>query len=241
MAIHNEAKVGEIAKTVLMPGDPLRAKYIAENFLNDYKLVNSIRNIFAYTGKYKGKEVTVMASGMGMPSMGIYCYELYKFYNVENIIRIGSCGTYVPNLNLLDIILVEKSYTIGNFAEQMNGEKCNIIDASSDLNELIEKTAKQENIKCIKTNVACTECFDAYMIDPNKYIEKLPKDKNITCSEMESFALFYTAKVLNKKAACLLTVVDSNCKKETLTAQMREKALNDMIKISLETVLKIFE
>ena len=92
MAIHNEAKIGEIAENVLMPGDPLRAKYIAENFLEDYKLVNTVRNVFAFTGKYKGKEVTVMASGMGMPSIGIYSYELYKEYNVKNIVRIGSCG-----------------------------------------------------------------------------------------------------------------------------------------------------
>ena len=113
MSIHNEAKNGEIAKVVLMPGDPLRAKYIAENFLEDYKLVNQVRNIFAYTGKYKGQEITVMASGMGMPSMGIYCYELYKFYDVETIIRIGSCGSYVEEINLLDTILVEESYTTG--------------------------------------------------------------------------------------------------------------------------------
>ena len=100
MAIHNEAKMGEIAKTVLMPGDPMRAKYIAENFLEDYKLVNKVRGIYAYTGKYKGKEITVMASGMGMPSMGIYCYELYKFYGEENIIRIGSCGVHVDYLKV---------------------------------------------------------------------------------------------------------------------------------------------
>ena len=104
MSIHNEAKINEIAKTVIMPGDPLRAKYISENFLNNYKLVNSVRGIYAYTGNYKNKTITVMASGMGMPSMGIYCYELYKFYNVENIIRIGSCGIYTNELNLLDLL-----------------------------------------------------------------------------------------------------------------------------------------
>ena len=120
MTAHNEANIGEIAKIVLMPGDPLRAKYIAENFLDDARLVNSVRNIFAYTGRYKGKEITVMASGMGMPSMGIYSYELYKFYGVETIIRIGSCGAYKPDLDVLDIVLIEKSYTEGNFAEEWN-------------------------------------------------------------------------------------------------------------------------
>ena len=97
---HNEANLGDIAKTVIMPGDPLRAKYIAENFLENFKLVNQVRGMYAYTGKYKDIEITVMASGMGMPSMGIYSYELYKFYNVENIIRIGSCGSYSPDLIL---------------------------------------------------------------------------------------------------------------------------------------------
>ncbi len=239
MAIHNEAKEGEIAKVVLMPGDPLRAKYIAENFLENYQLVNQARNMFAYTGIYKGKEITVMASGMGMPSMGIYAYELYQFYGVDCIIRIGSCGSYVEELNLLDIVLVQESYTKGNFAEHMSGEKCDIVESSALINSKIEETAKEQQIKCVKTNVACTECFDAYMINPKEYVEKLPKEKQITCSEMEAFALFYTAKMLDKKAACLLTVVDSNCKKEVLTAKQREKSLNDMIKLALETTLKI--
>lgn len=239
MAIHNEAKINEIAKNVLMPGDPLRAKYIAENFLENAKLVNTARNAFAYTGKYKGKEITVMASGMGMPSMGIYAYELYQFYDVENIIRIGSCGSYVEKLNLLDIVLVNESYTTGNFAENMSGEKCNTVSASKQLNEIIEKTAKQETIKYVKTNVACTECFDAYMIEPERYVRNLPKEKQITCSEMEAFALFYTAKMLGKKAACLLTVVDSNCKKEVLTTEDREKSLKDMIRLALESVIHL--
>lgn len=239
MSIHNEAKLGEIANVVLMPGDPLRAKYIAENFLKDYRLVNKTRNILAYTGKYKGKEITVMASGMGMPSMGIYCYELYKFYNVETIIRIGSCGCYVPDLNLLDTVLVNESYTTGNFAETMNGEKCDTVSATKEINDIIEQVSKEKNIKCIKTNVACTEVFDAYMTNPENYVKRLPKEKNITCSEMEAFALFYTAKVLNKKAGCLLTVVDSNYKKEVLTSEEREKSLNDMITLALEASLKL--
>lgn len=239
MAIHNEAKKGEIAKVVLMPGDPLRAKYIAENFLDDYKLINKIRNMFAYTGKYKGKEITVMASGMGMPSMGIYSYELFRFYDVNTIIRIGSCGSYVEDLNLLDIVLINQSYTMGNFAQHMSNEKCDTVSASNEINEIIEQTAKKQNIRCIKTNVACTECFDAYMLKPEEYLNRLPKEKNITCSEMEAFALFYIAKVLNKKAACILTVVDSNCKKEILTSEQRQQSLNDMIRLALEAAIKI--
>ena len=123
MTPHNEAKLEDIAKTVLMPGDPLRAKYIAENFLENAKLVNSVRHMLAYTGTYKGKTITVFPSGMGMPSMGIYSYELYKFYNVENIIRIGTCGSFNKDLKLLDSILVTKSYTPGNFSLALTGEE----------------------------------------------------------------------------------------------------------------------
>lgn len=239
MAIHNEAKKEEIAKVVLMPGDPLRAKYIAENFLENSVLVNKTRNVFAYTGTYQGKKISVMASGMGMPSMGIYAYELYQFYEVDCIIRIGSCGSYVEDLNLLDLVLVKESYTLGNFAEHMSGEKCDTVEASKSINDIIEKIAKEQNISCIKTNVACTECFDAYMMQPKEYLQKLPQEKHITCSEMEAFALLYTAKMLGKKAACLLTVVDSNCKKESLTTEQREKSLNNMIKLALEAATKI--
>ena len=143
---HNEANLGDIAKTVIMPGDPLRAKYIAENFLDDYKLVNSVRGIYTYTGKYKGKEITVMASGMGMPSMGIYSYELYKFYEVENIIRIGSCGSYKPTLKLFDIILAEKTFSESNFALTLNNDDCHIVSSDSELNSKIIDTAQNNNI-----------------------------------------------------------------------------------------------
>ena len=132
MTPHISSKKEDIAKTVLCPGDPLRAKYIAENFLENSRLVNSVRNILAYTGTYKGKEITVFASGMGMPSMGIYCYELYKFYDVETIIRIGSCGAYDDSLNLMDTVLVKKSYTEGNFAKALNNKDCHLIESDLD-------------------------------------------------------------------------------------------------------------
>lgn len=239
MAVHNEAKIGEIAKTVLMPGDPMRAKYIAENFLEDYKLVNTVRGMYAFTGKYKGKEVTIMASGMGMPSIGIYSYELYKFYGVENIIRIGSCGGHVEKLNVLDIVLVDKAYTEGNFAKNMTGNECHLVDSSSKLNDIIESTAREMNQKYVKGNMACTECFDPYLDDPYLFINRLPKENEIMGSEMESFALFYTAKKLEKNAACLLTVSDSLCKSEELTSEQRQTSMNDMIKLALEAVIKL--
>jgi len=238
MTPHNEAKLEDIASTVLMPGDPLRAKYIANNFLTDVKLINSVRNMYGYTGLYKGKKITVFASGMGMPSMGIYCYELYKFYNVQNIIRIGSCGAYSPDLNIFDTLLVDNSYTEGNFAYALEGANCHTIQADESLNNIIENCSKELNIPIVKGNVLCSEVFDYYVKNIDDLISRFPKDLNIIGAEMESFALFYTAKYLNRKAACLLTVVDSHYKNQAITAEEREKSLNNMIVLSLESALK---
>lgn len=234
---HNEANLGDIAKTVIMPGDPLRAKYIAENFLEDVKLVNQVRGMYAYTGKYKGKVLTVMASGMGMPSMGIYCYELYKIYEVENIIRIGSCGAYKPELKLFDIILADKVFSESNYALTLNNDNCHIVEASRKLNSIIERTANETNINIVKGNTVCTDCFDLYMTDVNKFLERVPSDFNPIGAEMEAFALFYTAKMLNKKAACLMSVVDSKYIKEVATPEERQTGLNNMIKLALDSTI----
>lgn len=239
MTPHIEAKKGEIAKTVLLPGDPLRAKYIAENYLTDVKLVNQVRNIFAYTGKYKGYEVTVMASGMGMPSAGIYSYELYKFYDVENIIRIGSAGAYTSDLNLLDVVLVNGSYTEGNFANNMSNKEEHFTLASIELNKKIIDVANRNGKELVVANTACTEVFDPYIDNINGLISRFPKEYNILAAEMEAFAIFYVAKILNKKAACLLTVVDSLVKKESISSEARQKSLNDMIEIALETAVQL--
>ena len=236
---HNEAKIGEIAKTVIMPGDPLRAKYIAENFLDNYKLVNSVRGMYAYTGTYKGKEITVMAHGMGMPSIGIYCYELYKIYEVENIIRIGSCGAYKPDLKLFDIILSENVFTESNFALTLNNEDCHIVSSDSSLNKIIIDTSKETNINIYTGNTVCTDCFDVYMTDVNQFLSRIPEGFNPASAEMEAFALFYVAKVLNKKAACLMSVVDSKYIKEIATPEERQTGLNNMIKLALDSSLKI--
>ena len=239
MTPHISSKKEDISNIVLMPGDPLRAKYIAENFLENSKLVNSVRNIFAYTGFYKNIRITVFASGMGMPSIGIYSYELYKFYDVDTIIRIGSCGAYSKDLNIFDTILVNKSYTEGNFAYALNSVNEHISEADIRTNKIIEETAKNLNINYIKGNTLCSECFDYYIKDINELISRLPKDLNIIAAEMEAFALFYTAKYLNKKASCLLTVVDSHYKNLEISSEEREKSLNDMIKLSLESALKL--
>ena len=237
---HNEANLGDIAKTVIMPGDPLRAKYIAEKFLNDYRLVNQVRGIYAYTGNYKGKEITVMASGMGMPSMGIYSYELFKFYDVENIIRIGSCGAYVPELNLFDIVLSKSIFSESNFALTFHNDDCHMIDADEELNKKINETSNKNNIKIIEGNTICSDCFDPYMTqeDFDSFMARVPKDFNALSAEMEAFALCYNAKLLNKKATCLMTVVDSRFKTQVATSEEREKGLDNMIKLALESSLK---
>lgn len=239
MTPHNEAKKGDIANIVIMPGDPLRAKYIAENFLDDYILVNSVRGMYAYTGNYKDKRITVMASGMGMPSMGIYSYELYNFYDVDTIIRIGSCGAYSKDLNLFDIVLSENCYTEGNYALTMNNEDCHIVSSNSDINDIIKKTANDNNFNLYVGNTVCTDCFDIYMTDVNKFLDRIPKNFNPISAEMEAFALFYTAKLLNKKASCIMSVVDSKYIDKVATTEERQSGLNNMIRLALDSSLKI--
>lgn len=231
--IHNEAKKEDIAKKVLMPGDPLRAKYIADNFLENVKLVNSVRNMLAYTGKYNGIEITVMGSGMGMPSMGIYAYELFTFYDVDIILRIGSCGAYGNDLNLNDIILVNSSYAEGNFSKNLTGIENHISYPDKQINNELEELAKELDINIVLSNTACSECFEGYTPNLYAFSSRFPKELNIKASEMEAFALFETAKLTNKKAACLLTVADI-IGSEAMDVDDRELSLNTMIKLGLE-------
>ena len=233
MTPHIEAKKEEIAKTVLMPGDPLRAKYIAENFLENYKLVNQVRGIFAYTGTYKGKMVTVMASGMGMPSIGIYSYELYKFYDVENIIRIGTAGAYSGDINLFDIVISTDAYSESSFAK-VQGYDSTTIEASKELNDKIIETADRLNSKYRLGRIHSTDVFYG-----NVDINDLYNNKKCLAVEMESYALFYNALKLNKKAACILTISDNLITKAETTPLQRQTALNDMITLALESTLNI--
>lgn len=235
MTPHNTAKKEDIAKVVLMPGDPLRAKYIAENFLENAKLVNEVRGMFAYTGKYKGKDVTVMGHGMGNPSVGIYSYELFKFYDVDTIIRIGSCGAYTEDLNLKDVIVVDNAYSESTFAEVFNGSKEHLVSATDEVKELIEQTANEFNLSAVKGNVHATDVF--YSETTN--IKDLVENKGCIAVEMESFALFHIAKHLGKNAGCILSVTDSLVKTEKLSPDERQTSLNNMIKLGLETAIKI--
>lgn len=234
---HNSASLGEIASVVLMPGDPLRAKYIAENFLQNAVCFNEVRAMYGYTGIYKGKKVSVMGSGMGMPSIGIYAHELYKFYDVKKIIRIGSCGAYDENLKLLDTILVDNAYSESNFALTYRNDKSHIISSSSNLTNLIASVAKEDNISIRRGTVLTSEAFDLY-IDVDSLLRRIPKGINCIAAEMEAYALFNVAKECGKEAACLLSVVDVINQKESISSSDRQNALNDMIKIALDAAVK---
>ena len=238
MTLHNEAKDGEIADIVIMPGDPLRAKYIAENFIENAKLVNTIRCAYCYTGTYRGKRLSIMASGMGMPSMGIYCYELYKFYNVKNIIRIGTCGSFKEDIKILDTLLVKGSYTESNYANAMTGNECHFIESSELLNNNIKAAAQEDGIEIKEVNILCNEYFDLYRENFEDWVNSLPKEYDIAGSEMETFALFYTAKYFGKDATALITCVDSHSDSRVISAEDRQTSLNNMIQLALDAAIK---
>ena len=229
---HIKAEKGSIAETVLMPGDPLRAKFIAETYLSDVEMFNQVRNMFGYTGYYNGKKVSVMGSGMGMPSIGIYSYELYKQFDVNKIIRIGSCGAFVPELKLFDIILVDNAYSDSSYAYVQSGNEDKLISPSIDLTNHIEDIATKEGIKIIRGNIYSTDVF----YNEKMNLEELVNDYKCLGTEMESFALFQNAKLLNKEAACILTVSDSFITKEVTTSEQREKSFINMVELALKTL-----
>lgn len=233
---HIESKEEDIAKVVLMPGDPLRAKYIAENFLENPKLVNTVRNMYAYTGTYKGKEVTVFSSGMGIPSIGIYAYELYNFYNVEKIIRIGTCGSFHPNIKLLDVIMSTGAYCHTYFNKLLDGGEEKYIESSKDLNEKIKTVSENKNIPIKIGKTITSDVFDVYCDSKEAFRSNYP-DWDFLSVEMEAFGLYYVAKKLKKEASCLMTVVDSLYDNSSLTSEQREKSLNDMIEVALESII----
>ena len=236
--IHIVTDKNNISENVLMPGDPLRAKYIADNFLTDAKLVNEIRNMYAYTGYYKGKRITVCASGMGIPSIGIYSYELFKFYNVEKIIRIGTSGTNKEDVKVLDVVLSSGAYSNSTFALNFSKTKDKFIPSTDELNQQILKTAHELNKKVLLGPTLTSDVFDVYTpID--EMIEECPFKDKLMCTEMEGFGLFTVAKYLNKEAAMLTTIVDSKFDKSAyVTPEMRQTSLNDMILIALESIIK---
>lgn len=230
MTAHINASIEDIATNVIMPGDPLRAKYIAENYLTDYKLVSDVRNNLIYTGYYKDKRITIASSGMGMASMGIYCYELYNTYNVEQIIRVGSCGSFFEEIKLYDIILVEKAYTLSNFAFQYNGINKNIIQGSPYLGQKLVDYAYRHNINVRIGNINTTDIFYSDHNDPGR------KDNYCLGVEMECFALFYIANSLRKQAAAVLTVSDNLATGKELDSEDRENKFDEAIILALEAI-----
>ncbi|ATI74311.1 purine-nucleoside phosphorylase [Mesoplasma florum] len=234
MTPHINAKKGEIAKTVLMPGDPLRAKKIAETFLKNVKLVNEVRNMFMFTGIYKGKEVTIAGSGMGCPSIGIYSYELYNFYDVENIIRIGSAGSYKEKINLYDVYNVKEAYGDSDYAKIAANIDDKIISSSHKLFNLIEETATEFNIPTLSGRIHSSDVFYRH-----ENVLDFAEKNNLDAVEMESFALFANAIKANKQAACLLTISDNLVTKKETTADERQNNFMKMVELALETAIKL--
>jgi len=227
---HINAKKEDVAKTVLMPGDPLRAKFIAENYLENVTCVNSVRNMLGFTGTYKGKKVSVMGSGMGMPSIGIYSYELFNFYDVDNIIRIGSAGGIADNIKLRDIVIAMGASTNSNYAAQykLPGTFAPIADFGL-LRKAVE-AAEKLGIKTVVGNVLSSDTF----YDDNKEANSLWKKMNILCVEMEAAALYMNAARAGKKALCILTISDHVFTGEALSAEDRQNTFRDMMEIALE-------
>lgn len=227
---HNSAKAGDFAKTVLMPGDPLRAKYIAETYLENPRQVNAVRNMFGYTGTYKGKEISVMGGGMGMPSIGIYSYELFNFYDVDQVIRIGSAGAFQDNIKLMDVVIGMGACTDSNYAYQygLPGTFAPIADYEL-LNRAVE-TAKLQGTNVVVGNVLSSDVFYNAMSNVND----LWRDMGVLAVEMEAAALYMNAAKAGKKALCMLTISDHLYTGESLSAEDRQLGFGKMMEIALE-------
>lgn len=229
---HIEAKKGEISKNVLMPGDPLRAKFIAENYLNDVKCFNKVRGMLGYTGTYEGKEVSVMGSGMGMPSIGIYSYELYNFYDVENIIRIGSAGALQDNVAVRDIVIGLGACTDSNYGFQYELGGLFAPTASYELLSGAVKLAKKMTVNTHIGNICSSDGF----YSDEKFAQKW-RDMGVLAVEMEAAALYMNAARSRKNALCILTISDHVFKSEKLTSEEREKGFGNMVELGLKTIL----
>lgn len=227
---HNSAKAGDFAKTVLMPGDPLRAKYIAETYLENPRQVNAVRNMFGYTGTYKGKEISVMGGGMGMPSIGIYSYELFNFYDVDQVIRIGSAGAFQDNIKLMDVVIGMGACTDSNYAYQygLPGTFAPIADYEL-LNRAVE-TTKRQGTNVVVGNVLSSDVFYNAMSNVND----LWRDMGVLAVEMEAAALYMNAAKAGKKALCMLTISDHLYTGESLSAEDRQLGFGKMMEIALE-------
>ena len=226
---HNNAKANDFAKTVLMPGDPLRAKYIAETYLENPRQVTAVRNMFGYTGTYKGKEISVMGGGMGMPSIGIYSYELFNFYGVDQIIRIGSAGALQDHIKVMDVVIGMGACTDSNYAYQYGLPGTFAPIADYELNKAIE-TAKRQGTNVVVGNVVSSDVF--YNADPT--VNDRWRSMGVLAVEMEAAALYMNAAKAKKKALCMLTISDHIYTGEALCAEDRQLGFGKMMEIALE-------
>ncbi|MBC3795805.1 purine-nucleoside phosphorylase [Acetobacterium tundrae] len=229
---HNEANIGEIAKTVLMPGDPLRAKYIAETFLDHSFQFNTVRNMFGYTGFYQGQKISVMGSGMGMPSIGIYSYELFHCYDVDQIIRIGSAGSYIKDLNVYDLVLAESAWSESTYAKVQNGCEAGVLYSDKELNAVVVEAAESRGYPLNKGRIHSSDVF--YCAPEMEVPQTLYAERACICVEMESFALFHNANFTGKKATSLLTISDNLITHEETSPKEREKSFVRMMEIGLD-------
>ncbi|MEY8493032.1 purine-nucleoside phosphorylase [Lachnospiraceae bacterium 29-91] len=231
---HNTASKEQIAKKVLMPGDPLRAKFIAEEYLEEVTQVNQVRNMLAYTGKYKGKEVTVMGSGMGMPSIGIYSYELFQFYDVDAIIRVGSAISYSREIGLFDVVIGSGACSESSFAFKQGGFEGDFIVPDTGLVQGLKQSAKKLGIQAYEGVIHSSDVF--YYQPGCGANDTLFQKYPVACGEMESFALFHNAAVTGKQAATILTISDTAFSKEEVPPEGRQNGFHNMMKIALETI-----
>jgi purine-nucleoside phosphorylase len=234
--LHINAKKDDIAELVLMPGDPLRAKYIAENFLKDVKEVTNVRNMLGFTGTYKGHRITVMGSGMGMPSMGIYAFELFYFYNVQKIVRIGTCGVISREIEIPEIILADRVYTESNFAFQYNGSDEHIIEPSPALVNRIYEKAQEHGYRVHKGTLMTSDVFGPY-VDDEAQISRAPKWLNLLGEEMEGFCLVHVANSFKRESAVIATCVDSPYTDKLLSVEERQTSLDNMITLALDSII----
>lgn len=230
-------KKSDIAPLVLMPGDPLRAKYIAEKFLDNAKLVTSVRNMFGFTGTYKGKKVTIMGSGMGMPSMSIYAFELFYYFGVEKIIRIGTCGVVTKDIKVPELILADSVYSLSNFAYNYDGYDKNMEYPSKTLNASIIKTAEEQGKKLHVGTMLTCDAFGPY-IDMDKVLRRIPEEVKPIAEEMEAYALVHVANTFKCEATAIVTAVDSKFSDVVLPIEDREKSLDDMITLALDAIIR---
>ncbi|MBC2871292.1 MULTISPECIES: purine-nucleoside phosphorylase [Eubacteriales] len=231
---HNTAEKGQIASTVLMPGDPLRAKYIAETYLDNVSEFNHVRGMLGFTGTYQGKPVSVMGSGMGIPSIGIYSYELFHHYGVDNIIRLGSSGSYVEGLNLFDVVMATAAWSASTYALAQSGYDKDLTYPSTQLNAQLKESAQRLGKELVEGVVHSSDVFYYHGVDKAAYIEKLNREHGCICIDMESFALFHNAALNGKRAATLLTISDTlKGEKQSISSADRELALTNMMEIAL--------